>query len=91
MTPPHKQNSAEFREHQTDQIFEQAHGYLGEGSYLAQLVESHRAGIINTDPTALLRLQAILQGIWHAGGLEQGQFQDLITMIFTGQADGWLS
>ena len=47
MNPPHKQNSAEFREHQIDQIFEQAHGYLGEGSYLAQLVESHRAGIIN--------------------------------------------
>jgi len=87
---PNSSQSHDYRSYKIERLFEQAINYLGPKSYLAQVIGSYRRSIMDTEATALLRLQLLLQGIHEAGGLKDDQFEHLAGIILTGQTEGWL-
>jgi len=82
--------SNDYRKYQIERLFEQAASYLSNQPYLAQLLNSHRASIMDAEATALARFQLVLHGIHEAGGLKEDQFEHLAGIILAGQAEGWL-
>ncbi|RRW43194.1 MULTISPECIES: hypothetical protein [Pseudomonas] len=85
-----RNHSNDYRKYQIERLFEQAASYLSNQPYLAQLLNSHRASIMDAEATALARFQLVLHGIHEAGAFREEQFEHLASLILSGQAEGWL-